>query len=137
MNHENDNFSRWSLSRQIVRADGEINFQYLDGTEVRGVWLRLRQLATIPIVMPGRPDNSLERCTSKSEQSRVFEVQQQREAMRLANHRQWSTFWRNIQHRWVMTMLDILVVTGQVGLLLHEIERYRITSPICIFYLHG
>jgi hypothetical protein len=36
-----------------------------------------------------------------------------------------------------MTMLDILVVTGQDGLLLQEIARYRITRPICIFYLLG
>jgi hypothetical protein len=137
LNHENDNFSLWSLSRRIARADGEIDFQYLNDTDARAVWLRLCKVATIARHMPGRPDDSLERCTSRSEQTRVFEVQQEREAMRLANHRQWSTFWRNIQRRWVMAMLDILVVTGQVGLLLREIKRYRITSPICIVYLHG
>jgi hypothetical protein len=137
MNYENDNFSRWSLSRRIAQADGQINFRYLDNTDVRGVWLRLRQVTTIPHDTPGRPNDSLERCTSKSKQTRVFAVQQERQAMRLANHRQWSTFWHDIQSRWVMTKLDILVVTGQVGLLLHEIERYRTTSPICIFYLHS
>jgi hypothetical protein len=113
-----------SLSRRIARSSGNVvNFRYLSDEEAREMWIRLREILRLNDPMPGRADHSLERCTNTSEQDRVFAVQQEREDLRLANHRRWTMFWTNTHSRWVSAMLDILVVTGQSGQLVDEIRR--------------
>jgi hypothetical protein len=113
-----------SLSHRIARSSGKVvNFRYLSDEEAREMWIRLRRILRLNDPIPGRPDHSLERCTNRREQDRVFAVQQEREELRLVNHRRWSTFWTHTHSRWVSAMLDILVVTGQSGQLVDEIRR--------------
>jgi hypothetical protein len=96
----------------------------LEDGEARQLWLGIRKYLELDTVLiPGRPDPSLNVNTTEEQQMHIYITQKERKNLRKRNHRTWFTFWKRDHTCWVDALTAIMVVTGNGEVLLQEVRR--------------